>query len=244
MEPGVPQTCHSGEVFSAPSCFSASDGGLNVAQLVLRSGPRVEDPARLAARMLGEEWPYYDGVPMGDWDRVEPMDVLATVSVNSFVTDAARVRRVHHGLAAACDGLLAGIPREAHVLDGDLAAVERLLAAACGVPGVLVPVATKVLHRKRPHLIPMLDNVVLAHYFGHLGRPELVGRSQDKRRAASTARIALQAFGADLEGADPVLADIAGQLAADGTPVTAVRLLELLVWCAVEPAGYYRQLPS
>ena len=214
-----------------------------MAQLVLRSGLRVEDPAGVAARMLGEEWHYYDGVPMGDWDRVEPMDVLATVSVNSFVTGAARVRQVHRGLAAACDDRLAGIPREAHLLDSDVAEVEGLLAAACEVPGVLVPVATKVLHRKRPHLIPMLDNVVLAHYFGYLDRPELVGRSQDKRRAASAARVALDAFRADLDQADPVLADIAGQLAVEGTRVTAVRLLELLVWCAVEPAGYYRQLP-
>jgi len=213
-----------------------------MAQLVLRSGPRVEDPAAVAARMLGEEWHYYDGVPMGDWERVEPMDVLATVSVNSFVTDAARVRRVHRGLASACDGRLAGIPRDAHLLDSDVAEVEGLLAAACEVPGVLVPVATKVLHRKRPHLIPMLDNVVLAHYFGYLDRPELVGRSQDKRRAASAARVALDAFRADLDQAGLVLADIVGQLAVEGTPVTAVRLLELLVWCAVEPAGYYRQL--
>lgn len=213
-------------------------------RLVLRSGPRLEDPARLAARMLGEEWPYYDGVPMGDWDRVEPVDVLATVSVNSFVTDAARVRRIHRGLAAACDGLLVGIPKGAYLLNADLASVEGLLAAACEVPGVLVPVATKVLHRKRPHLIPILDNVVLAHYFGYLGRPELVNRSQDKRRAASVARIALDAFRADLEEADAVLADVVAQLAASGTPVTGVRLLELLVWCAVEPAGYYRQLPS
>lgn len=211
-------------------------------RLVLRSGPCIEDPFGLAARMLGEEWPYYDGVPMGDWDRIEPMDVLATVSVNSFVTDAARARRVHRGLAVACDGLLVGIPRDAHLRDADLEALEGLLAAACEVPGVLVPVATKVLHRKRPHLIPMLDNVVLAHYFGYLNRPELVGRSQDKRRAASVAMIALDAFRADLEAATPVLVDVAGQLRAAGTPVTGVRLLELLVWCAVEPAGYYRQL--
>jgi hypothetical protein len=141
------------------------------------------------------------------------MDVLATVSVNSFVTDAARVRRIHRGLAAACDGLLAGIPRDAHLLDTDVAAVEGLLAAACEVPGVLVPVATKVLHRKRPHLIPMLDNVMLAHYFVSLGRPERVGRSQNKRRAALVARIALEAFRTDLKEADRVLVDVAEQLA-------------------------------
>ncbi|MDA8261574.1 MAG: hypothetical protein M0Z47_01950 [Actinomycetota bacterium] len=30
--------------------------------------------------MLGEEWPYCDGLPMGDWARVEPMDVLCAPS--------------------------------------------------------------------------------------------------------------------------------------------------------------------
>jgi hypothetical protein len=48
------------------SSFPTGGGGLAVAKLILRSGSRVEDPAGLAARMLGEEWPYYDGVPMGD----------------------------------------------------------------------------------------------------------------------------------------------------------------------------------
>ena len=166
--------------------------------LVLRSGCRLDEPATTAAAMLAEEWPYYDGVPSGDCNRIEPTDVLATVSVNSFITNAVQVRQVHRGLAERCDGLLSHIPRGVSLLDADLTAVEELLRSACQAPRVLVPVATKVLHRKRPGLIPMLDNVVLGYYFGALGRPELIGRSQDKARAAAAAMVALAAFRGDL----------------------------------------------
>jgi hypothetical protein len=208
--------------------------------LELRSGLRVENPAGIASRMMAEEWPYYDGVPNGDWDRIEPVDVLVTVAVNSFVSDAAKVRRIHRGMAVACDLLLGKIPRDAGLIGTESSVVEQLIAAACSVPGVLVPVATKVLHRKRPALVPMLDNVVLRYYVEHLGRPELIDRSQDKSKAASVATIALQEFKEDLRQAEPMLTELVDRLEQERMPVTTVRLLELLLWCAVEPAGYYR----
>jgi hypothetical protein len=208
--------------------------------LILGSGAVVDDPVRVASRMMSEEWPYYDGLPQGDPDRIEPIDVLATVSVNSFVNNAASVRRIHRGVATACDDLMRAIPRDAALLETDLALVEQLIDAACSVQGVLVPVATKVLHRKRPGLVPMLDNVLLRYYFEHLERPELTGRSQDRKKAASVARLALDEFKSDLEKARPDLDAIAAELGGKGMPVTTVRLLELLLWCAVEPTGYYR----
>ena len=73
--------------------------------LILGSGAVIEDPVRVASRMMSEEWPYYDGLPQGDPDRIEPIDVLVTVLVNSFVNNAAAVRRIHRGMAAACDVL-------------------------------------------------------------------------------------------------------------------------------------------
>jgi hypothetical protein len=143
-------------------------------------------------------------------------------------------------LLSAATGCSAAFPRHASLLDAEMKSVEELLHAACQVPGVLVPVATKVLHRKRPNLVPMLDNVVLGHYFAFLKRPELVGRSQDKPRAASAAMVALAAFRDDLVDSSAQLNQIAAELVAAGTQVTTMRLLELLVWCAVEPKGYYR----
>jgi hypothetical protein len=135
---------------------------------------------------------------------------------------------------------LGGIRRDADLLGTEASVIERLMAAACSVPGVLVPVATKVLHRKRPALVPMLDNVVLRYYVDQLGRPELIGRSKDKSKAASVAMLAVQEFKEDFRQAQPMLTEITDRLEHEGMPVTTVRLLELLLWCGVEPAGYYR----
>ena len=212
-------------------------------EIVLRSGCCLANPGRMAATMGAEEWAYYDGVVDAHPNQVVPLDVVVTLSVNSFLNSAARIRSVHRGLAEVCDPLLEAIPVDADLRTFDLSQIEGLLHAACQVPWVLVPVATKVLHRKRPRLVPMLDNVVLGYYFEQLRRPELVGRSQDKKRAAAAAMPAVEAFLGDLNAAGPALAPIADSLAATGTPLTDLRLLELLLWCTVEPAGYYRPPP-
>ncbi len=210
-------------------------------KLILRSGVVIDDPGGTASRIMAEEWAYYDGLSPGDPDRIEPADVLATVSVNSFVNDAKLVRQVHRGLSGACDDLLRALPRNVSLLDADLETVAELIAAACSVAHVLIPVATKVLHRKRAAMVPMLDNVVLGHYFNYLGRPELIGWSQDKRRVGAAAKIALDGFKTDLEAAEHELNEIATRLDREGTPVTLVRLLEMLLWCGIEPVGYYRR---
>jgi hypothetical protein len=121
------------------------------------------------------------------------------------------------GMALRCDPILDLIARDSSLLETDTSAVENLIGAACSVPGVLVPVATKVLHRKRLAVVPMLDNVLLRYYFGELGRPELIGRSQDKIKAAAVARIALDEFKADLRQAEPLLRQIVDRLSGGGS---------------------------
>jgi hypothetical protein len=99
----------------------------------------------------------------------------------------------------------------------------------------LIPVATKVLHRKRPALIPILDNVVLAHYLGRLPPA-----TQDKNRAAGVAIEVLRRFQADLAAVRAEVDAVVTTLAAAGFKLTSVRVLEVLVWTAVEERGYYR----
>jgi hypothetical protein len=78
--------------------------GTNVAlpqTISLPSGLSIPDPTDRMLRFCREEYPYYDGLPSGDPDRIEPLDVLATVAVNGFYNaNAATLRRVHRGLAA------------------------------------------------------------------------------------------------------------------------------------------------
>lgn len=207
----------------------------------LESGITV-DLGESIDRFFEEEWAYYDGLPDRDPLHILPDDVLATVAMNSFVNDAAKVRSVHRGMAEACDPLLALIPPGADLLsfDPELELALRLFDAACGVRGVLMPVATKVLHRKRPGFIPMLDGVVMDVYLDAMGLGNLRGKTQDGTTAGGVGVAVLDAFRADLAVAlDPLSAAVA-RLDAAGTPVSALRLLEVAVWIATEPRGYYR----
>jgi hypothetical protein len=204
----------------------------------LPSGPVIHDPTDRMLRFCREEYPYYDALPSGDPDQVEPLDVLAAVAVNGFFNaNAATIRTVHRGLAAACDSLLPVIPRNADLLTSDpsFSDLVALLRAAVKVPKVLIPVATKVLHRKRPNLIPILDNVVLAHYLGRLPPA-----TQDKTRAAGVAVEVLGRFRDELTVVRSEVDAIAFNLAAAGFVLSPVRVLEVLLWTEVEERGYYR----
>lgn len=213
----------------------------NANPIVIPSGCQIDNPAERLLQFCREEYEYYDRIPSPDPDHIAPLDVLAAVAVNAFSAHAAAIRRSHRGLVDACDPLLSTTPEDADLLtfDPSLKTVETLLHASMQVPGVLIPVATKVLHRKRPNLIPILDNVVLAHYLDTLPQ-KLPTASQDKRRGAAVAVHVLSRFRDDLREAQPAIQAVRHDLAAHGFALTRVRILELLVWTQVEERGYYR----
>jgi len=208
-------------------------------RLVLASGLEIHCGLDRLRRFCAEEHPYYDAIPSRDPHRIEPEDVLVTVAVNSFVNHAARVRSVHRGLAAECGPLLAGIPEDADLRSCDPGVVEALLAAACRVHGVLVPVATKVLHRKRRLLIPMLDSVLIDAY-RRVGVAVSGAALQDGRRAAAAVMPVLEAFSNDLRAAWDPLTRLGESLREASYPLTTLRILETLIWIHNEPRGYYR----
>jgi len=209
---------------------------------VLPSGATIPEPERLVGAFFTEEWAYYDGIDDADPDRIQPVDIVATLSVNSFLTSATRIRSVHRGFAAGCESHLAQIPVDADLRTFPLDPVADLLNAACQVPYVLVPVATKVLHRKRRSLIPMLDTVVSNYYLDSLARPDLRAATQDKKRAAAVALVPLEGFRIDLVSAWPELTELRDGLGRSGFPVTQLRILEVLVWMWADPLRQYVKL--
>jgi hypothetical protein len=214
--------------------------------LKLPSGLEVADPLGRLLAFCREEYAYYDGIPDTDPDHVLPVDVLATISMNSFIDKASLVRKVHRGLAARCDPILPEIPAHADLLtfDPDLTVFRRLIHEAVQAPEVLVPRAVKVLHRKRRGYVPMLDMVVLEYYLGATGSSDRKALLQDKRHAAGVAIEALRVFREDLRAITGELDELLEALAAEGFPITRVRALEVLVWTETEPRGYYRRARS
>ena len=176
-------------------------------RLVLPSGLNIsmEDAEARMLRFCQQEYDYYDRIPDMAPNRIEPIDVMVTIAMNSFVNNATMVRLVHRGLAGQCDSILYRIPVNADLLtfDPQLKEFEKLIHAAVQARQVLVPVATKVLHRKRRGFIPMLDNVVMGHYIDSALRPDLREKSQSKQTAAFVAVEVLKAFREDLRQGHP-----------------------------------------
>jgi len=218
------------------------DEPVRFASIQLTSGCEITSPYDRLRRFCVAEYDYYDAIPSVDPNRIDPVDVLATVSVNSFINTAARVASVHRGMAEACDPILATIPEDADLLtfDPSLSRLEELLHAAVQTKGVLVAVATKVLHRKRRFLIPMLDSVVVWHYLAPPEFAALRPKTQDKRTAGHVAATVLDRFREDLRDAIGPIQQMRETLAAEGFDLSPVRILEILVWTEVEERGYYR----
>ncbi len=179
---------------------------------------------------------------LGSGEKLDDVERRLERRPDAFRGGAANFRQIHLGLASACDPLLEKTPVDADLrtFDPELMLVRRLLHAAVTLKQVLLPVATKVLFRKRRGLIPMLGNVVLAYYFEALGRPELLGRSQDKALAADVGVTVLRAFRDDLVGAYEELRLLADRAEQQARPVGPLRMLEVLLWCQEEPRADYR----
>jgi hypothetical protein len=215
--------------------------GIDIEVVELPSGCAIERPYERLLAFCHGEYVYYDGIPSADPNRIDPLDVLVTVAMNSFVNSAVKVHRVHEGLAANCEPTLPTIPEGADVIDLDRWSepLRELLHEAVQAPWVLIPVATKVLHRKRRSLIPMLDSVVLRHYLSDPEYKAILPGSESKAKAADVAMEALRLFRRDLLQTRTPIEALQERLASAGFPLTLVRILEALVWTQTEPIGAY-----
>ncbi len=99
---------------------------------------------------------YLDWRPSTDPDRLVPEDLAVTILINSRVRPAAFKSAQDHG--AELDlAPLADMPLEETSADMRCQ-VAHLIAQVAQWDGFAASVATKVLHKKRPRLIPILDN--------------------------------------------------------------------------------------
>lgn len=86
----------------------------------------------------------------------------------------------------------------------------------------------------------MLDTVVNVGYLEALGKTGLRSRLEDGSRVAGVGAYLMDAFRRDLASCEAELRTLSEALAEQGTPMTDVRILEVAVWHALEPRGYYR----
>ena len=113
---------------------------------------------------------YLDHVPCTPPDVLVPEDLSVTILINSRVGPAAFMAVEDHAHELA----LAALP-DKPLEEADEAQRQRvaeLIAEVAKWPGFAASVASKVLHKKRPALIPILDNQAIFGAYMNPGWPE------------------------------------------------------------------------
>lgn len=162
---------------------------------------------------------YYDAVPTGDADRISPIDVLAAGSLHPGLSRADLAYFVEHDGRLA--KWLADTPRDLPLAE----APDEILGHLGGitewedVPSFSL--LTKVLHRKRPTLVPLVDREIVDWYRPVTGERKVTaawpGLLRALRADLTWNRHTLQRVSARLETALP-------------HPVTPVRIVDIAVW--------------
>lgn len=183
----------------------------------------------LVERPRTSAYPAYDGYPGSLGDSVGPQDLLAVALLNVSNNPIP----VYYGL----ESLVAPINErlEDPAIDGDLAsagaetleAIVRLFGVLETTPARYVRLTTlsKVLHRKRPDLLPLFDDNIRYCYSECEGAPV----PYEDGRSHSAYRLAwLKAVQEDLATQLPLWKEIAA--IAPGPKITPLRALDIIGW--------------
>ena len=195
-------------------------------ELRFRNGVTLREPLTLALLFLEHDYSYrtYDSTPVradAEWRR-EDAQVANRIGarMSSREIDALMGRKVE------IERALKRIPGDVSLAeqDGDIPwdALHDLYGAVGGISGIGLAKATKALHKKRPHLIPMLDSVVA----GHL-------RSVDQIPIGDFADEALgltRSYKVDLDANADTLVSVQHGLNEQGYTLSLCRILDLYTW--------------
>ena len=189
------------------------------------------DAERNIASMHPYAYPAYDLLDTGgdhsllnDGDLLAPTLLNAAPSIVAFYSLQWAKTRLNEVLAT----IPADLTLAEAVLNGTLAGILGDLVAVLDNPerpmhGVRLTTLLKVLHRKRPLLIPLYDQFVKACYVGRTAEYPVPRRAKVDRKTLII-DIAV-AINTDLEGQPAVFSALESQ-----TPVGKLRILDVLAW--------------
>jgi hypothetical protein len=207
------------------------------------SGFEVEKPREVLFGFVREEYDIYDGVKVAQDNELRVVEIALSAMLNSRISgntggEIWRKERtnVEEALAEIRAGVdLLEIPEDAPIPDEP--AIGRAVTAICRVPWSKLSVATKILHKKRPGLIPILDSVVEGHYWPRWCPTER-GRSWGDYAIALTRLIHR-----DIVSVAGELQEFRCALRERGTPLSGCRILDVLMWAVLSGnETYYRDI--
>jgi hypothetical protein len=201
----------------------------SVRPVVLRNGVDIEDPLGVVLGFLEARWAFDVSDPSGPTSFGESNLRLANrggarISGSEIAAILERRGAIERALRAiAPRASLAGVATSVPWLP-----LRQLFDAFADIRGVGFSKMTKALHRKRPALIPMLDSVVQKY----LEDDDLGAQAPFAERALGLVR----GYKRDLDRNRAAVRAVHKELARRSSPLTEVRILDLLIW-SVEAAA-------
>jgi len=123
---------------------------------------------------------YLDYQPITPPDEIVPEDIAVTLLVNSQVGWRAFHSLQEHGRTID----LSHFPEKPleETLPEERRQIASVIATMAQLPGLAASVATKVLHKKRPDLIPILDNQAIFGAYMNPDWPQKLARTDSIKR--------------------------------------------------------------
>jgi hypothetical protein len=195
--------------------------------ITLRSGVRIANPLELALDFVEQDGSYqsYDLAAVAQDDVLTESDIRVANAMIARMSP--RVRAEIYARAPAINAALAQVPPTASLAAAEDAipwqALEELMRAMDGIPEVRLARQTKVLHKKRPALIPILDSVLETY----LRRVDGVRRTGDSARDAVEL---IRSYKRELDMNLDAIRALRQELRQRGIDLTECRLLDLFLW--------------
>ncbi|MDZ4177625.1 MAG: DUF6308 family protein [Coriobacteriia bacterium] len=196
--------------------------------LVLSPSSRVVNDCESKLQRFRDGYMGYSYVsyrPQTPTDRLLPEDLAVTLAFNSRATGRAFESLVTHGgkldLSALPDKPLANTTAT------EREAVASAICQMTGWPGFRMSLATKTLHKKRPNLIPVLDNRAMVEAYLRPDWPDVRTAGQSWW-GAQLIRAALDAVHFDLLRQENL--DTWKALAQVDEKMTQIELLDAVWW--------------
>jgi hypothetical protein len=171
---------------------------------------------------------FYDAAPRGAANSIDPID-WGVPSLLAAPVSYPALKLISDDYVAKVNSSLKACSSRWRLEDEDKdgarrEAVRRLLSDVCSIDGVKKAIATKILHKKRPNLIPIIDSVVVDFYASKKSLPTDVIFDKVKPDLILNA-LALRK-----------LSDEAAVLPRP-IHVTPLRLVEMIVWLQAKKGG-------
>ncbi len=199
--------------------------------MLLGSGLRVDDPLRELKDLVDRWYPLYDGVEVEQDNELRPVEIALSVMLNAQISGNTAALIWEH--RDEIERHLRHIPADVHLMDVPRGAIPGIDAIAgafesmCALKRVKLGIAAKILHKKRPFLVPIIDSRVYQYYHRRIIHRWRRGMTWGKQVAPL-----VDLFHGDMLSIESELRDLTNQMHAQGMLLSHVRILDYFLWKA------------